>query len=601
MITASRRAEPASQAPAAVEVVTADEIRASGAFNIWDLMRYRAGIDVIDGRSGDGNRAIVSVRGFAQEFVDKLLVLVDGRSVYTSLSGGAVWDQLPVQLQDIERIEIVRGPTAALYGSNAGLGVINIITKKPSAKGGVELGAAGGERSLRLLRAASEGGSDASAIRLSWTQKAIDGNPTTANTPGNDFLLSNKANARGFWKPDARSTLEMIAGGSWDSQGVLDTTNPEGRFHTDYEMARYTYEAEPGSNVEATLSRRDDVKKFDAEFPGLLSVREYQYDAELLQRLTWLDDRMRTVYGGSLRYAGVDSGGLFEGNPYQKNAIQRGFASQSWAVLPRLTLIGAASVEHSDTGGTQPAYNAAAVMPVAPAHTFRLSFGQAPTIPTFYDRSADQQASATVRLVGNPQIQPQRLRSYEVGYQGRYLDNHARLEANLFYMDVDHLARTLVQSFNFPVVTLSFANDDKAAARGAELKTSYDWAAGRSVYANYTYETISDAKGVVNVRQGTPAHSVNFGALAALVRGWAASVNVGYKDAHTLNSQATGLTQDIPAYWRLDARLSYSLPWDGVEVFVAGQNLTRPTHLEFPDGLVMPRVYYGGVTVRLGR
>lgn len=114
------------EAPVAVEVITDEEIRTSGATNLWDLLRFHVGMDVLDGRPVDGNRAIVSVRGFPEEFVDRLQVLVDGRSVYNVYSGGVYWEQLPVQLQDIERIEIVRGP-------NAALGVVNIITKKPSS------------------------------------------------------------------------------------------------------------------------------------------------------------------------------------------------------------------------------------------------------------------------------------------------------------------------------------------------------------------------------------------------------------------------------------------------------------------------------------
>lgn len=132
-VTASRRLPPVREAPVAVRVITGEKIRTSGATNLRDLLRFHVGMDVLDGRSVDGNRAIVSVRGFPEEFVDRLQVLVDGRSVYNVYSGGVYWEQLPVQLQDIERIEIVRGPNAALYGSNAALGVVNIITKKPSS------------------------------------------------------------------------------------------------------------------------------------------------------------------------------------------------------------------------------------------------------------------------------------------------------------------------------------------------------------------------------------------------------------------------------------------------------------------------------------
>src|SRR5882762_8736618 len=103
--TASRREQPISEAPVAIDVITADEIKASGAVNLWDLLRYRPGMNVIDGHpASSANRAIVSVRGFAETFARNLLVLVDGRKAYSLDNGGVYWDQLPVQVQDIERI-----------------------------------------------------------------------------------------------------------------------------------------------------------------------------------------------------------------------------------------------------------------------------------------------------------------------------------------------------------------------------------------------------------------------------------------------------------------------------------------------------------------
>src|SRR5690349_2147283 len=102
VVTASRREQSIKDVPVAVDVITAEEIHASGATNIWDLMRFRVGIDALDMRSVDGRRGIVSVRGIPQEFVHNLQVLLDGRSVYEPISGGVHWDQLPINLEDID-------------------------------------------------------------------------------------------------------------------------------------------------------------------------------------------------------------------------------------------------------------------------------------------------------------------------------------------------------------------------------------------------------------------------------------------------------------------------------------------------------------------
>lgn len=599
VLTASRRLEYVREAPLAVEIITAEEIEASGAVNLWDFMRFRAGMNVVDGRSGEGNRALVSIRGFPAEFVDDMLVLVDGRSVYTALSGGAVWEELPVQVQDIDRIEIVRGPNAALYGSNAGLGVVNVITRKPR-KRTASAQALGGGRGLHREQASFEDALGRGAYRLSFAHKAQQGNPTPAGAAGQDYLFVDKGNFRGTWSPTERTGLELFAGGSWDDVGTIEPGNPDGRFRHHFEMLKHSYDPGPDSSLQTMLSRRDDVRTYSQPAGGLLTVREYQYDAEVSHRLDWPDGGMHTVYGGSFRYTGIDSAGLFAAHPYQKNAVQRAFASQSWRVLPGLSLIGALSVERSDTGGTEPAYQFAAVVRPGDGHTVRASYGLAPTIPTLYQKAARQFAGPATLLVGNPAMRPQRLRSYEVSHQGLFLDNRMTTEANLFYMEIDRLSRTVVQSYAAlpaPLTTLSFDNGNAAVARGVELKWGWRWDARSSVYANYTYESIADAAGSVNVRRGTPPHKANLGGSAALGRGFTLGLNAGYQDAHTLSSQALTQTADIAPYWRLDGRLGFS-PRAGVDLFVACQNMARERHVEFADGLVVPRIYFGGVSAK---
>ena len=124
-----------SQAAAAVFVITQEDIRRSGAKNIPDLLRIVPGLDVAQ---INANTWAVSARGFNHQFTDKLLVLVDGRAVYSPLLGGVNWDTQDVPLEDIDRIEVIRGPGATLWGANAVNGVINITTRKTAdTKGGM--------------------------------------------------------------------------------------------------------------------------------------------------------------------------------------------------------------------------------------------------------------------------------------------------------------------------------------------------------------------------------------------------------------------------------------------------------------------------------
>lgn len=141
VVTASRRSQSALEAPGAVTVITDDDIRLSGATDIPDLLRRVPGIDVMAMGASSFN---VSMRGFDQRLANKVLVLVDGRSVYQDFLGFTLWEAIPLSLQEVKRIEVVRGPGSTLYGANAFLGVVNIITKTPAEMQGLTAMAGGG-------------------------------------------------------------------------------------------------------------------------------------------------------------------------------------------------------------------------------------------------------------------------------------------------------------------------------------------------------------------------------------------------------------------------------------------------------------------------
>jgi iron complex outermembrane recepter protein len=139
-----RKAQQLSKAPAAAFVLTAEDIRRTGATSIPEVLQWVPGLTVehLDGRSW-----IVSARGSARLYSDKILVMIDGRSLYTPLFSGVIWDSIDVPLEDIEQIEIVRGPGSVMWGPNAVNGVINIITRKARATKGTQIRATAGNES----------------------------------------------------------------------------------------------------------------------------------------------------------------------------------------------------------------------------------------------------------------------------------------------------------------------------------------------------------------------------------------------------------------------------------------------------------------------
>lgn len=606
VFTASRRVEPALQSPVAVEVVTADEIRAYGYTEIWDALRFRAGMDVVDGRSADGNRALVSARGFAREFVAEMQVLIDGRPVYSPLLGGVYWQSLPVQIQEIERIEIIRGPNAALYGSNAGLGVVNIITKSPGGAPSASVSARAGSLGDRAAETTAQAGGARGGVRVSHEVRNLDGRTKPSGLgEANDFLQSNKLNLRGEWRPSDDVKLELLGGGVWMNVGLPGyARDPRARHTQGFEMARLTRFLDSFGAVEATVSRCDGVIDIEPQFLGTVRVRQYQYDAEALHRASWLEEKAKTTWGVSARFSGVQSDQVFAGDPRQRNRLLRAFGHQSLRVAEPLTVVAGASLEDSNIGGTEPAFQAAALVEPAAQQVLRLSYSRAPTVPTLFETRADYRFEPGRRFVGNPNLKPQILTSWEAGWSGLLLDGALKPGLSLYYMKVERRNASVTARVDpGPVVVFSADNGNAAIARGAEVSLEHAFGPGRTVFVNYTHERITDFDGVdalgSSLARDTPVHKANLGGRAALGRGFSAAAVVGYKDAYALSSGSRGLLARVPRSFRLDARLSWS-PRPDWELFFAGLDILQPYRVEWADGTVLPRRFEGGVTKRFG-
>ena len=608
VVTAARRPQAAREAPLSVEVITADDIRASGAIHIWDLFRFRAGITVLENRESKvGNRAIVAVRDFPANFVDNLQVLIDGRSVYSIDNGGVLWEQLPVQLQDIERIEIVRGPNAALFGSNAGSGVVNIITKKPaenSASASFLDGSMGGNRHLSRTDGAVEQAAGSFRYRVSGTHQTEDGFPDASGGRGNDYTFSNKGNFRGDWLASPDASLELFSGGSWDTTGVPTTVipnNAQSKIRSHFEMAKWNQKLPGGSDADIFISRSEEWRTLDPAFGGFgdptsagtVDAREVQYDVEAQHRIDFLDGRLRAVWGGNWRLAEVYSDQRYAGAPKQQDRTERGFGSATYQATGSLTAFGAVSLEDSDYAGLQPAYQFSLSQALAGDQSLRLSTSRASAQPSAFKLHANNQTSPTQAVVGNPAAAAEVLTNVELGYFGDFLEKRLRAEVNVYYQRNHDVASLIPTAQAGAVAIRSYVTNDETIARGVESKLAYHWSRAGSVYVNYTFESMTSWTAAPVEQRGTPAHNVNLGGTASLTHGFTASANAGWTDHYTAGNP---VLIDVKAYWRLDARLAYD--YKAFEFFVAGQNLTRPTHQVEFSGLPVPRTVYGGLSVK---
>ncbi|NLE39869.1 MAG: TonB-dependent receptor plug domain-containing protein, partial [Pirellulaceae bacterium] len=215
--TVSRTESTVGKSPAAVFVVTNEMIRRSGATCIPEVLRMVPGLDVA---RVDSHTWMITSRGFSERFANKLLVLIDGRSVYTPLFSGVYWDSQDTILEDIERIEVIRGPGATIWGANAVNGVINIITKKASETQGVLVGSGGGNHD-RMVNVARYGGGDDRGFSWRIYGKQFERGPGYLPEGAHDGWGQGRGGFRADWEVN-RNTTWTVQGDFYGGTDGLD-------------------------------------------------------------------------------------------------------------------------------------------------------------------------------------------------------------------------------------------------------------------------------------------------------------------------------------------------------------------------------------------
>ncbi|MGI8772926.1 MAG: TonB-dependent receptor plug domain-containing protein [Acidobacteriaceae bacterium] len=232
--TVSKQPEEVWHTPAAVYVITAEDIQRSGATNIPDLLRLVPGVQVSRMQS---DQWAVGIRGLASQFSKGLLVLVDGRSVFTPLFEGVYWDVQDLVLEDIERIEVIRGPAGAVWGTNAVNGVINIITKHARDTQGFMASATGGGSVEHFIGQAQEGWSLRQNLQMRVFAKGFNRGPEL--NPGHDPYdrwHQERGGFRADWQPNGRDVLMLegdIYRGESGVQNAIGQFTPPAQVTTD--------------------------------------------------------------------------------------------------------------------------------------------------------------------------------------------------------------------------------------------------------------------------------------------------------------------------------------------------------------------------------
>ncbi|MDO8990380.1 MAG: TonB-dependent receptor [Sideroxyarcus sp.] len=411
--SASRKSQSVSNTAAAVFVISASDIKRSGALTIPEILHLAPGVEVA--RLGN-NKFAVSIRGFNGRMANKLLVLVDGRSIYSSLYGGVIWEAENLPLEEINRIEVIRGSAGLAWGSNAVNGVINIITKRAQDTTGwlvdTHAGTETGKAGLALRYGAK--GEDGSAFRVTVNGQRRDGGKEANGKEAQDEWNDNSLTFR-YDKPEGLATRWFFSGRVFDSHSdetwLIPTFDPAEM----YDAAQYGatqiapfVSTRKGGDLLGRFERSTDgggevrvqtyVEHFHGDVPGS-SDDHTTLDFDAQHRFP-LGDAHDIVWGGNWRQTRhreiMQPGGfLTTSSPDVSVSLSSLFVQDEWTLLPRtFSLQAGVRVERQTYGGTSPQPSVRALWTPSETQSFWLAWSKTVRSPNVVQRTMGAYAVA---------------------------------------------------------------------------------------------------------------------------------------------------------------------------------------------------------------
>ncbi len=590
-----------AESAAAVSVITNDDIRRSGATSIAEALRLAPGLDVAE--IGLGTWAI-SARGFNGQYANKLLVLVDGRTVYSSMFAGVYWDTVDLMLEDVDRIEVIRGPGASVWGANAVNGVINIITKSAADTQGVLASAVVGSED-RGIGAVRWGGEPAPGLHVRTFGKYLDrdSSPTAGDDGRGDTWDSLRGGLRADWDATARDQVTVTAD-AYDAREAGPNTLPvlvppfqetldfQDRSLGGHVLSRWSHELSSSSSLQVQAF----TGYYSEQIPSYVGERATTYDLEIQHNFALLDWN-EVVWGLGYRIV-ADSTEPDRPLRWQPRArttdVANGFVEDLIRLFDgRVLLTLGSKLEHNDYTGVEIQPTARALWRASPSQSLWASVSRAVRTPSRTDRGVDIVLAAfptetgqvaAAELFGNSQVESETVVAYEAGYRAQPAD-WVSADVTGFYNRYDNLA-SLEQGepFSDPaaspphvVIPVVFTNGASGKSYGLELSGTVHPTQFWKVTAWYALQTLETDRnpgdfGQVSGQGTSPRHSGH-------VR---SNLDLPYHlEFDTLLYLVDRLSaDDVPGYARLDLRLGWR-PAPSLELALGVRNLTRDRHGEF--------------------
>lgn len=609
----SRKPEDSFRSAAAIYVITNEDIKLSGATHIAEVLRGVPGLDVA--RFDSSNWAISS-RGFNAFFSNKLLVQVDGRTIYTPLFSGVYWDIQNLPLEDIDRIEIIRGPGATQWGANAVNGIINIITKDAAATQGLYASTLVGteDRSITDIR---YGGkiNDHIYYRTYAKYDNRDDTKTVNNTSGNNEWYNAKGGFRADWNV-SESRKVTLQGDVYNAMidldlGIPSLTDPSGIFsyhdqiHSQGMNLLGRWEEKHSDALQSTFQVYVDYQS-----PDYSSLKQAITTFDLDYQTAWkANDRNDVMWGGGVRYVTADlegSDSIFANDPHVTEAIFNAFLQDQYALVPKeLYFTLGSKFEHHSFSGFEMEPSARLAWYPDNIQTVWAAVSRAVRTPSITDHS--QMALNVLALPPNMVQQrssaafdSEELVAYEIGYRIKPLSN-VSFDNTAFINDYSNLSTLEPGAPDGIYLPYYFNNLGEGRSYGFETSATWDVTSNWSLLGNYSYINLMLKQDPASLdplfkgQEGDVAHHQFMIRSQLFLPHNVQLVNLGYYVGRLPNA-------GIPAYFRFDTQLLWKVT-DNMEVSLVGQNLFDNEHPEFsapPDGTAneIPRAFYGRVSLR---
>jgi iron complex outermembrane receptor protein len=608
VVSVSKRAEPFGQAPAAIQVITQEDIRRSGATTIPEALRLADNLIVAQKNSHDW---AITARGFNTDLANKLLVMIDGRTVYTPLFSGVFWDRQDYLLEDIDRIEVVGGPGGTLWGANAVNGVINIITRQASASqglyaygeagsqvngdGGVRYGGALGTRGFYRVygqygdhdqeRLAS-GGDAHDAWRRTQTGFRVD-----ASSPASRHTLTIQGDGYYGREQIATGRVADVSGGNllgrwtykWSEARDFSIQTYYDRTHLGDPIPALTIGP---LTVAAAGTLEDDLDTFDVD-------SQYRFSVTSRHRLT-------SGFGYRFTHDVVENApGLGFDPPRLDRQLFSAFAQDEISLTSRVAVTVGTKVEHNDYTGVEWEPSARVQWLVTPKHTVWGAVSRAVRAPARVDRDERLSTPGLAPLVqnlliGGANFQSETVLAYEAGARVQ-LGRSVSASVSTFYNRYDDLRSTSLSAPD-PVLHLPFPlffeNNLEGHTYGATLSADYQLVDWWRVHGGYAFlgEDLHVRPGTFDFNNALnetadPENRFNLRSSLTIAR-FEVDAQLRWVDDFVFNN--SGVANTVASYAELGGRVAW-LPTPKLELSVSAQNLLHDQHLEYVISSPNPR------------